>query len=128
MLCCHPHWLAQEGSGLDAGTIRAARAEQPSSGSIPVVVAGGDAAAVREGGADGVAVRFDQLAPAAAAFSGREPDTPASQARGALAHTSILSPPRAYFYNRGRLCLVVLRQSAQMSEQCDVVPEGWSMA
>ena len=96
MLCCHPHWHAQEESGLDADTIRAARAEQPSSGSIPVVVAGGDAAAVREGGADGVAVRFDQLAPAAAAFSGREPDTPASQARGALADKKnpVIAPSR----------------------------------
>lgn len=71
----------QEGGGLDAETIRQARAQQPSSGSIPVVVAGGDAAAVRGGGADGVAVRFDQLAPAAAALSGRPADTPAEQAR-----------------------------------------------
>ena len=71
----------QEGGGLDAETIRQARAQQPSSGSIPVVVAGGDAAAVRDGGADGVAVRFDQLAPAAAALSGRPADTLAEQAR-----------------------------------------------
>ena len=71
----------QEGGGLDADTICQARAQQPSSGSIPVVVAGGDAAAVRGGGADGVAVRFDQLAPAAAALSGRPADTPAEQAR-----------------------------------------------
>ena len=110
MLGRHPYWLAQEGSGLDAERIRAARAEQPSSGSIPVVVAGGDAAAVREGGADGVAVRFDQLARAAAAFSGREPDTPASQARGAVAFAISLSSPLSGFQQPWtsmpcRLCL-----------------------
>lgn len=71
----------QEGGGLDSETIRQARAQQPSSGSIPVIVAGGDAGAVRDGGADGVAVRFDQLAPAAAALSGRPADTVAEQAR-----------------------------------------------
>ncbi|KAK9834814.1 hypothetical protein WJX81_000733 [Elliptochloris bilobata] len=76
--------LADEGGGLDADTIRSARALQPSSGSIPVVVAGGDAAAVHGGGADGVAVRFDQLAPAAAALSGRLADTPAAQVAAIL--------------------------------------------
>lgn len=45
------------------------------------MVAGGDAAAVRGGGADGVAVRFDALALAAAALSGREAASTAEQAR-----------------------------------------------